>query len=248
MEGQDRRGTVPPCDGRTMFTRLRRTRRLRRAKPGDGREMKDLRWWQLLSRTLFFLDADEAAGRTAHYTVDVRYLATELEGGKIAEGARYAPVSLYRDGRQQHIANQPVAFEVEDGVIEVATSTYGLSRMHFVPSDGGEARTLRPHPRSLEGRRERFGRRHPGMSRLLGAVAIVVLLIGLVTMVPQLAELVTSIDPVAERVGTFTSPIQLPGWLNVSLLVAGALAATERALTLRNHWLIDADTTWTGFT
>ena len=32
-----------------------------------------------------------------------------------------------------------------------------------------------------------------------------------------------------------------------SVTVAGVLAAVERALTLRNHWLIDAETTWTSF-
>ncbi|MGP9538377.1 hypothetical protein ACT3SP_10205 [Brachybacterium sp. AOP43-C2-M15] len=234
--------------GRIMFTRLHRSRRLRRAKPGDGRMLEDLRWWQTFTRTQFFLDPDESAGRPAPYAVDVRYLATELEGGKIAEGARHAPVALHRDGRQVHIANPPVAFEVEDGVIEVATSTYGLTRMHHTPTGGGTARPLRPHRRSLEGRRARFGDRHPGASRAIGLLAIVVLLLGLVVMLPQAAELVTSLDPVAERVGTFTSPIQLPGWANTALLVAGALAATERALTLRNHWLIDADTTWTAFT
>ena len=73
------------------------------------------------------------------------------------------------------------------------------------------------------------------------------LLVGVVMMVPQAAELITQIEVVAENVGTFTSPISLPAWLNVSLVVAGILAATERALTLRNHWLIDAETTWTAF-
>jgi hypothetical protein len=179
--------------------------------------------------------------------VDVRYLATELEGGKIAEGARHAPISFYREGRQLHIANSPVAFEVPGGTVEVATGSYGLTRMHLVPDDGAPARTLRPHPRSLEGLRARFGRRFPGASRLIGVLAIIMLLIGLVLMVPQAAELITSLDPVAERIGTFTSPIQLPAWLNITVTVAGALAATERALTLRNHWLIDADTTWTSF-
>src|SRR5699024_5206161 len=90
-------------------------------------------------------------------------------------------------------------------------------------------------------------RRHPGASRVIGLIAVVILLVGLVLMVPQAAELLTSIDAVAERVGSFTSPIQLPSWLNTSLLVAGALAATERALTLRNHRLIDADSPWTSF-
>jgi hypothetical protein len=32
----------------------------------------------------------------------------------------------------------------------------------------------------------------------------------------------------------------------VTTIVLGVLAATERALTLRSHWLIDADTLWTS--
>lgn len=230
-----------------MFTRLRRAHQLRRAKPGDGSALKDLHWWQLLTRTQFFLDPAEDRGRTAHYAVDVRFLAAELEGGKIAEGARHAPVALYRDGEQLHIATPPVAFAVPGGSIEVATSMYGLTRLHHVHDDG-TAHALRPHPRSLEGLRARFGRRHPRVSATIGLLAILVLLTGLVLTVPQLAEQLTSLDAVAERVGTFTSPIQLPTWANTSLLIAGALAATERALTLRNHWLIDADTTWSSFT
>ncbi|MGO1978390.1 hypothetical protein [Brachybacterium tyrofermentans] len=229
-----------------MFTRLRRSRQLRRARPGDGSALKRFRWWQLATRTLFDLEPAPDGTRPATYTVDVRYLAAELEGGKIPEGSKHAQVSLYRDGVQEHIANPPVAFAVPDGVIEVATSSYGLTRMHHVP-EGGSPQVLRPHPRTLEGLRARFGRRFPRASAVIGAIAIVVLLVGLVMMVPQAAELLTQIEVVAEKVGTFTSPISLPAWLNVSLLVAGVLAATERALTLRNHWLIDADTTWTSF-
>ncbi|MGO3506350.1 MAG: hypothetical protein ACTINN_09600 [Brachybacterium tyrofermentans] len=229
-----------------MFTRLRRSRQLRRARPGDGSALKHFRWWQLATRTLFDLDPSPDGTRPATYTVDVRYLAAELEGGKIPEGSKHAQVSLYRDGVQENIANPPVAFAVPDGVIEVATSSYGLTRMHHVP-EGGSPQTLRPHPRTLEGLRARFGRRFPRASALIGAIAVVVLLVGLVLMVPQAAELISQIEVVAENVGTFTSPISLPAWLNVSLVVAGVLAATERALTLRNHWLIDADTTWTSF-
>ena len=82
---------------------------------------------------------------------------------------------------------------------------------------------------------------------MIGLVAVMILLVGLVLMVPQVVELVTTVEVVAAQVGTFTSPIQLPVWLNTTLLVAGMIAAFERALTLRNHWLIDADTTWTSF-
>lgn len=242
------RGTAPPHSWRTMFKRLQRSRRLSWAEPGDGSALKDLRWWQVLTRTQFFLDQTEDEERPAMYTVDVRYLATELEGGKIAEGARHAPVALYRDSRQLHIANPPVAFDVPGGVIEVATNAYGLTRMHHVPEDGGAPQKLRPHHRSLEGLRARFGRRHPRASAAIGGLAILILLVGLVLMVPQAVELLTSVSLVAEQTGTFTSPIQLPAWANTALLVAGLLAATERALSLRNHWLIDADTIWTSFT
>lgn len=230
-----------------MIRRLQRSRRLRRAKPGDGSALTELHWWQLLTRTQFFLDPDEASGRSARYAVDVHHLAAELEGGKLAEGSRHAPVALYRDGHQVQIATPPVAFAVPDGEIEVARNMYGLTRMHHVPASG-RTEALRAHPRSLEGRRARFGRRHPRAGAAIGAVAVAVLLTCLVLTVPQVIELVTSIGPVAERLGTFTSPIRPPYWVNISLLVAGALAATERALTLRNHWLIDADTTWTSFT
>jgi hypothetical protein len=183
---------------------------------------------------------------------------SDSEGSGAEEGAasgsgssskrRQRPqAALYRDGVQVARANLPAVFPVPDGAIEVATGTYGLTRMHLVPAQG-PARTLRPHPRTMEGRRARFGHRFPVLSRLLGVVAVLVLLISLVVTVPQVLEQVTMLEPVAERVGTFTSPISLPAWANISLLVAGALAAFERALTLRNHWLIDADTTWTNFT
>ena len=230
-----------------MFQRLKRSRQLRRAKPGDGSALKPLAWWQLLTRTQFFLDPAESEGRSARYTVDVHFLASPLERGKIADGERHAPVALYRDGLQQQIATAPVAFAVPGGVIEVGTSDYGLTRMHYVREDGSPAGALRPHRRSAEGLRARLARRHPAASRLTGLVAVLILLVGLVLTVPQAVELVTSLEVVAAQVGTFTSPIQLPAWLNTALLVAGIIAAFERALTLRNHWLIDADTTWTSF-
>src|SRR5699024_3526584 len=154
--------------GGWMCARLRRSRHLRRAKPGDGSALTDLRWWQLPTRTQFFLEPDPTARRTSHCTVDVRFLAAELEGGKRAEAARHAPVEFFADAAQQCIADPPVAFAVPGGTIEVATSMYGLTRMHVVPEDGGPARPLRPHERSLEGLRARFGRRHPGASRVIG--------------------------------------------------------------------------------
>ncbi|UVY85120.1 hypothetical protein NLU66_05845 [Brachybacterium sp. NBEC-018] len=231
-----------------MFDNHRRRRRERRVRPGDGRALKPFRTWQLLHRTLFRLDLEEPDGAVHRYEVDVHHLADELSGSLDPEEKDPTPpMALYRDGRRTHVANPPAAFPVPGGVIEVARTSYGLSRMHHVP-DGGEARLLTPHPRSAEGLRARLGRRFPLASRVLGAIAIVVLLVSLAVTIPQIVELVTSVEVIAARVGTFTSPISLSAELNTALVIAGALAATERALTLRNHWLIDADTTWTSFT
>lgn len=157
-----------------------------------------------------------------------------------------APAALFRDGVQLYRSKLPATFEVPGGVIEVAASGYGAKRMHFVDGQGNEE-VLVPHRNSAEGLRARFDGRFPLLSKSIGGLAIVVLLVGLVVGIPQGVEMVTSFPPIADRFGTFTSPVQLPMWLNTTLVVAGLCAATERALTLRNHWLIDVDTTWTAF-
>ena len=50
----------------------------------------------------------------------------------------------------------------------------------------------------------------PTLSRGLGAISVIVLVIGVVLGVPQILETVTSIPPIAENFGTFVSPIHLP--------------------------------------
>ena len=231
-----------------MFDRRRRRRQAARARPGDASPLKDYRFWQLFHRTVFTVDLPGPSGDTDRYAVDVHHLADELDRhGRTEEPNQSPPVSLYRNGIQTHRANPPVRFAVSGGSIEVARSVYGLKRMHYVP-ENGPAEALTPHPLSLEGWRSRFERRFPALSRAIGALAIVVLLAGLVVTVPFVIELITRIEVVADLVGTFNSPIDLPGWANTGLIVAGVLAAMERALTLRSHWFIDADTTWTNFT
>lgn len=216
-----------------MFRRWRRKRALAKVKEGDRSALKPYRFYQPLSRSLFFLSLTDPAGRVHEYAVDVPFFADESKA------------DLYSDGVQISTSKLPAAFSVPGGVIEVATSTFGLTRMHHV-SDGGEEHVLTPHRRSAEGLRARFGHRFPWVSRLLGWTAIVVLLVGLAVLLPQLLAWGTRIDVVAEHVGTFTSPIELSSGANTALLVAGIVAGLERALTLRNHWLIDAETWWFG--
>ena len=65
------------------------------------------------------------------------------------------------------------------------------------------------------------------------------LVISLALLICQLAEIVTQVEPVAQRFGAFTSPVDLPVWLNIAIGAAAATASMERALRLRYNWLLD---------
>lgn len=213
-----------------MFRNERRRRAVARARPGDGHELARYRWWQPFSRSLFHLDLAGADGSVHRWSVDVGHAGDE-NGDVLAK--------LYLDGRNRSVSTLPAAFEVPGGVIEVATSGYGLKRCHFVP-DAGPERQLVPDEHSAEGRRAALARRSPGTSRVIGAVSVVVLLVALVLGVPQVVADITQIPWVAERVGTFVSPIRLPGWANVGLVVGALVASTERALRLRHSRVLDS--------
>lgn len=213
-----------------MPSNWNRRRAARRLKPGDGHSLPRFRWWQPFSRTLFHLHLVGEDGRPEEWSVDVRLWGDKDDGEVRAR--------LYRDGRHHATSKLPAEFPVTGGTIEVAASSFGLRRCHYVRDDGAE-RQLEPDPASAEGRRARLEHDRPGTSRAIGLVSWVVLAVALVLGVPQIAEEVSQIPVVAENVGTFTSPIQLPAALNVGLVVATLLASTERALRLRYHWLLD---------
>ncbi len=213
-----------------VFTRYRRRLQVSKAKPGDGSLLQPYRLWQLSSRSLFSVELRDQAGRRGVYEVDVRHLADST--------TRKSPASLYRDGVQVLRGNVPVAFPVPGGVIEVATSPYGVKRMHYVGHDRRE-QTLKPHPRSQEGLRSRFDRRFPRTSAVIGAVSLVVLLVGLAMALATAVEQITRIEVVAQHLGTFVSPVHLPGWAKFVLSAAGALAALDRALRLKSTWMAD---------
>lgn len=212
-----------------MFTEYRRRRQVAKVKPGDGSPVPEYRCWQLFSRSLFVLELPDGELGQHVYEVDVRHGADST--------SRRSPVSFYRDGAQVGRATLPAAFPVPGGVIEVAVGRYGLRRMHFL-ADDGTVRALRPHPRSTEGLRARFGRRFPRTSAVVGAVAVAVVLAGLALSGMIALEAITRVPVVAAHVGVVTAPIHLDGWAEVAVTLATALAATERALTLRSRWLL----------
>ncbi len=214
-----------------MLEELRRHRASRRLRPGDGRPLQPFRWWHLLTeRALLTVGVAGRDGRDVVYAVDVRYYGRK--GG--VEGRAH----LFRDGRHHAQSTLPAIFPVEGGTIEVVGSTYGLRRAHYVAAGGAE-HPLVPDPRSAAGRRLRLDREHPVASRVVGGVAVVLLLAGVGLNLMQLLEPISAIPPVVERFGRFESPIHLPLWLNISLAVGAGLASMERGLRLRYHWLLD---------
>lgn len=214
-----------------MFQQWRRRRAVRRIEPGDGSAFRRLRWWQPLSRSVFHLDLDHSDVRPVRYTVDVRQWKTDENG--------HVKVRLYRDGHQHALSRSPALFPVEGGTIEVATSNFGLKRCHYVAADGTE-RQLIPDARSAEGRRARFAHRRPALSRLVGAVSVVALLVGVVLLLQEIAVPILQIPPIAERIGPVGPLVDLPLWLTITLGLLALVASTERALRLRYHWLLDA--------
>jgi hypothetical protein len=221
-----------------MATKFRQSWQLSRVRDGDGTPLAPYRLWQLFSRSVFHLDLREHDG-THRYTLDVRLMADPRSAKEHEAGTGKPPAALYRDGRQLYRANLPTTFPLPGGVVQVATSMAGVRRATYVAHDGTERR-LEPDPRSTEGRRARFDERHHGTSALLGVLSLVVLLVALALAALQGAETLTAIPPVAERVGTFDSPVDLPGWANGVMIGAAVAAGVERASRMRYHWLIDS--------
>ncbi|MCY1136422.1 hypothetical protein OWR29_00315 [Actinoplanes sp. Pm04-4] len=212
-----------------MFDEWRRRRAIQRIKPGDGRALKRFRWWQPLSRSLFYLPADAGAGRPVEYAVDVHHLRSDDNGDTEAH--------LYRDGLRYARTRLPAVFPIEGGAIEVMASAFGIRRCHFVADDGTEQQLV-PDPRSAEGRRARLDRERPALSRWIGVVSLVLIVVPLILGLPQTVESISRFPPLAERFGVFDSPVDAPAWLNVVFVISATVGSTERALRLRyNRWL-----------
>ncbi|MFC4014252.1 hypothetical protein ACFOY2_44000 [Nonomuraea purpurea] len=216
-----------------MFKEWQRRRAVQRVQPGNGRTLKRFRWWQPFSRTLFYLPLRNDDGRQVVYAVDVNHVQRFLsENGK-------GKAHLYLDGKHHAESELPAAFPLRGSTIEVAPTAFGLKRCHYVTTEGAEHQLI-PDRSSSEGRRAHLDREHPALSRLISYCSLILLVIPLLLLIPQLIEVVFKLPPVTQRFGTFTSPIQLPGWLNLTLTLGAAAAGWERALRLRYNWLLDS--------
>jgi hypothetical protein len=202
----------------------------KRLKPGDGRELQRFRWWQLPLRSLFWLQLTSDDDHVRTYAVDVRHWA-RVDDSKVR-------AHLFVNGRHAAESKLPASFPVEGGTLEVAMSAYGLKRCHYVAT-AEASRRLTPDPASAEGRRARLDAEHPALSRGMGVVSVLTLVIGVGLNLLQLAEPISQIPPIAASIGTFESPIRLPLWLNITLGAGAVLASMERALRLRYTPLLD---------
>lgn len=202
--------------------------RNRRVRAGSGEPLRRYRWWQVLGRSLRSITLTSRDGTASVYTVDVRHAGDMSDGGIRAR--------LYVDGSLQSYAKMPTRFAVPGGHIEVAITSFGLKRCHYVRDDGTEQQ-LSPDRASAEGLRARLHDRHPGLSRAIGLISAALVVVGLGVEVPQIAEALSRIPLIAESVGTFISPIRLPLHLNLLIGLAVVVGSTERALRLRSSWL-----------
>lgn len=162
------------------------------------------------------------------YAVDVRLWGYGSDGEVRAR--------LYRDGSLAAVSKVPTVFAVEGGEIDVAATNVGMKRCHYVPDHGPE-RVMTPHPASAEGRRARFDRNHPSASRVVGAVALVAVLLGGALALAQVAAQLTAVPPVAESIGAIEWPLRIPPAVNVGVGVAAVLGVLDRAMRLRTSWL-----------
>lgn len=214
-----------------LFKSKRREKAIKKVKDGDGRALKPFRFYEIFYRSLFYIKLREDDGELHTYAVHVNYF-DENEA-----------IDLYRDGKHHAKATTPAVFPVPGGVIEAATTTYGLKRIHYI-TEAEKEYVLSPDRRSAEGLRMRFDAKFPGISSIIGKLAIFILVVSIMLGLPQLASLISQLPMIEQWWGSFESPIILPSWLNTTLLVGGTIAAIERALTLKNHWLIDMETSW----
>lgn len=200
-----------------------------KVEPGDGSRLTPVTGWQWLWRGQFV-----TSHGGAEYAIDVDYFDWKES------------CDLYRDGVQVARAGSPATFPlsdeasaVDDGSrIEATMSWYGMSRAHLV-TPSGEVQ-LEPAHGTAEAWRASLDEERPGLSRLLAAASLVVLLVALALEVPQLLQMLTSAGwwgAVSDW--RFTSPVSLPAWVNTVLTIGGVLAGLERALRLRHHWLLD---------
>ncbi|WP_299039067.1 hypothetical protein [uncultured Pseudokineococcus sp.] len=185
------------------------------SRPRCPERLEPVRGWQALWRGAYEV---EHAGST--WTVDVDFFDWQER------------VGLYRDGVRVDERRSRARFALPGGAhLDARLSTFGMRRAHLVVE--GREEQMRPLPGTGEAWRADLGRRRPRLARALAALSWVVLAVALVTQVPGWVDGAAGLLGAEPVVGW-----ELPGPADSVLVVAGVLAALERALAMRwNRWL-----------
>ena len=133
---------------------------------------------------------------------------------------------LYRDGVAVEEKKSPAKFPVGPGAtIEASMGVFGMRQVELLAD--GETTQLSPVDGTLEAWRLGLERDRPRLSRAIGGLSWVVLVVAAVTGLIELVEL-TGVD----------LPVTLPKTLATLIGVAALFAAVERALRFKsNRWL-----------
>ncbi len=189
----------------------------------DPEVLRPLGRWERLVRGRFQTEHDGAT-----YVVDAHYLDLDER------------IRLYRDGRLVDVARRRARFPVGRGAhIEAAVAQLGMKYVRLRRDRTVEPEPLRPADGTPEAWRARVDREHPVASRVVGGLALAVVLVVLALELPQLVNLVGTAAPLV-GLDEFRVPAPtLAGWSNVLLVVLGGAAGLERGLSMRYHPLLD---------
>jgi hypothetical protein len=136
-------------------------------------------------------------------------------------------VHLYKDRTRIATDKSPARFEVDGGAAIEASM-----RLRLV--EPGRETQLQPAAGTAEARRAGFEQNHPQASRVIGALAWIILVLALIVEIPELIRLA------GDALGfEFDPPIQLPPLALGALGVLALAAALDRALRFQHTRLLD---------
>lgn len=183
---------------------------------GSPKILAPFKKWRWIWRGRF-----EIAYASHQYVLDVNYVDFDEK------------LHVYKDGFLLESKKSPARIEVGNKTfIEAELSTYG---MKYVRLRTPELKTipLQPSTGTAEAWRARLNTERPKLSKAIGIFSWTVLVIAALTQIPELLSLIASLTDA--NLPNFA----LPGWLNVTLTIAGVIAALDRALQLKYHSMID---------
>jgi hypothetical protein len=189
----------------------------------EPRKLQPLGRWERLVRGRF-----EIRHNGSLYVVDSLYIDLDER------------IRLYRDGELAEVRRGRARFRLGDGArIEAAAAKLGMKYVHMRVDGIPDPIPLQPSNGTPEAWRARLDREHPDLSRIIGFVSLVVLLVVLVIELPGLVNLVGSLTPLVGWPEFKVPTFGLPVWANAGLILTGGLAGLERSLSMEYNALLD---------